>query len=116
MHSDRRGTDKKQPGQDLPDKRQNPRTKPPRTIEREFVQGPFVRVFCTRPNKNRGGPRCVTYMYFKGVPGCVTKCDKGVGGSKLAKNSVTYFTWTALTCLATCTYITLFNSEFGSRL
>ena len=26
-----------------------------------------------------------------GVPGCVTKCDMGVGGSKLAKNSVTYF-------------------------
>jgi len=25
-----------------------------------------------------------------GVPGCVTKCDMG-GGSKLAKNSVTYF-------------------------
>ena len=26
-----------------------------------------------------------------GVPGCVTKCDKGEGWSKLAKNSVTYF-------------------------
>ena len=26
-----------------------------------------------------------------GVPGCVTKCDRGRGGSKLAKNSVTYF-------------------------
>jgi len=25
-----------------------------------------------------------------GVPGCVTTCDRG-GGSKLAKNSVTYF-------------------------
>jgi len=25
-----------------------------------------------------------------GVPGCVTKCDR-VRGSKLAKNSVTYF-------------------------
>jgi len=25
-----------------------------------------------------------------GVAGCVTKCDRG-GGSKLAKNSVTYF-------------------------
>jgi len=29
--------------------------------------------------------------YFRGVPGCVTKCDNGGGGSKLAKNSVTYF-------------------------
>ena len=28
--------------------------------------------------------------YFRGVPGCVTKCDRG-RGSKLAKNSVTYF-------------------------
>jgi len=35
-----------------------------------------------------GGPRCVTY--FRGVPGCVTKCDRG-RGSKLAKYSVTYF-------------------------
>ena len=26
-----------------------------------------------------------------GVPGCVIKCDRGVGGSKLAKNNVTYF-------------------------
>ena len=25
-----------------------------------------------------------------GVPGCVTKCDRG-GGSKLPKNSMTYF-------------------------
>ena len=25
------------------------------------------------------------------VPGCVTKCDRGRVGSKLAKNSVTYF-------------------------
>ena len=25
-----------------------------------------------------------------GVPGCVTKCDRG-RGSKLAKNNVTYF-------------------------
>ena len=26
-----------------------------------------------------------------GVPGRVTKCDRREGGSKLAKNSVTYF-------------------------
>src|SRR6218665_833028 len=71
------GTDKNQPGH-----------KPMRTIEIEFVQGTFVLDFCTRPTKNRGGPRCVTY--FPGVLGCVTKCDRG-GGSKLTKNSVTYF-------------------------
>ena len=71
------GTDKNQP-------RQNP----PRTIEIEFIYWTFVRDFCTRLTKNRGGPRCVTY--FVGVPGCVTKCYRG-RGSKLAKNSVTYF-------------------------
>src|SRR6218665_3258284 len=43
----------------------------------------------TDKNQNWGGcPRCVTY--FWGVPGCVTKCDRG-RGSKLAKNSMTYF-------------------------
>src|SRR6218665_1060406 len=76
------GTDKNQPGQ-------TPGQKPPQTIEIEFVQRAFVRDFCTRPTKNRGGPRRVTY--FRGVPGCVTKCDREGGGSKLAKNSVTYF-------------------------
>ena len=30
------------------------------------------------------------YDVLLGVPGCVTKCDRG-RGSKLAKNSVTYF-------------------------
>src|SRR6218665_103240 len=83
--------DKNHPGRNLPDK--NPLTKPPgqkppRTIEIEFVPGTFVRDFCTRPTKNRG-PRCVTY--FRGIPGCVTKCDRRERGSKLAKNSVTYF-------------------------
>jgi len=29
--------------------------------------------------------------YFGGIPGCVTKCDRGYVWSKLAKNSVTYF-------------------------
>src|SRR6218665_1713736 len=34
-------------------------------------------------------PRCVTY--FRGVPRCVTMCDRGKGESKLVRNSVTYF-------------------------
>src|SRR6218665_1709427 len=51
-----------------PDK--TPGQKPPRTIEIEFVQGTFVRDFCTRPTK-MGGPRCVTY--FRGGP---EMCDK----------------------------------------
>src|SRR6218665_3869611 len=91
MYSDRRENGQKPPRtkpsrQKTPDK--TPRTKPPRTIEREFVHGAFVQAFCTRPTKIGVGSRCVTY--FWGVPGCVTKCDRG-RGSKLAKNSVTYF-------------------------
>src|SRR6218665_1666950 len=83
MYCNRRGNVQK------PTRIKTPGENLPRTIEIEFVQGPFVRDFCTRPTKN-GGPRCVTY--FRGeVLGCVTKCDRGMGGSKLAKNSVTYF-------------------------
>jgi len=47
------GTDKNHPGQNLPDK-ETPGQKTSRTIETEFVQGAFVRVFCTRPTKIRG--------------------------------------------------------------
>src|SRR6218665_154465 len=92
MYSDRKGVRRKT----TPDKTfqtKDPQTKAPgekpsRTIEREFVQGALVRIFCPMPTKNLGGPKCVTY--FWGVPGSVTKCDRG-GGSKVAKNSVTYF-------------------------
>src|SRR6218665_825643 len=84
MYCDRRGNRRNQPGQ-------NPRTKPPRTIEIEFVQGTFVRDFCTRPTKNLGGPRCVTYFRGGGVPGYVTKCDREEGGQNWPKNRVTYF-------------------------
>jgi len=31
----------------------------------------------------RGVPKCV--MYFWGVPGCVTKCDKEEGGVKIGQ-------------------------------
>jgi len=47
-----------------------PRQKPPRTIEREFAQRDFVRVFVLGLVKI-GGPRCVTYFF--GGPGM---CDK----------------------------------------
>jgi len=67
MYSDRRGNRQNHPGQ-----------KPLRTIEREFVQGAFVRVFCTRPTKNRGGPRCVTY--FQGGSRDVWQSVTGGGG------------------------------------
>jgi len=49
MYCDRRGNGQKPT-----------RTKPPRTIEIEFLQGTFVQDFCTTLTKNRGGPRCVT--------------------------------------------------------
>src|SRR6218665_3787452 len=81
MYSDRRGY-----GRILPRTKPS-RQKPSRTIEREFVQGAFVRIFVVGLLKV-GGSRCMTY--FRGVPGCMTKCDRG-RGSKLAKNSVTYF-------------------------
>src|SRR6218665_75357 len=84
MYSDRTGTDKSHPGQNLPDKRP-----PDKTSGQNLYKGAFVRVFYTRPSKIGGGPRCVTY--FRGwVPGCVTKCDRGKG-VKIGQNSVTYF-------------------------
>jgi len=57
IYSDRRGNEQKPPRtkpyrQKTPG--QNPRTKTPQIIEREFVQEAFVRVFCTRPTKNGG--------------------------------------------------------------
>src|SRR6218665_1363676 len=86
MYSDRRWNGQKPPRT----KPSRQKTKPPdktRTIEREFVQGAFVRAFCTRPTKNRGSKTCDVLL---GVPGCVTKCDRG-RGVKIGKNSVTYF-------------------------
>ena len=76
-----------------------------RTIEREFVQGAFVQVFCTRPIKNLegGSEMCDVLWRFCGVPGCVTKCDRGEGGSKLAKNSVMYFMDGPLWYIGACT-------------
>ena len=74
MYSDRTGTDKNHPEQNLPDKRPSDKTpgqKPQRTIEGEFVQGAFVRVFCAGPTKNRG-VRDVRRT-FRGGPGM---CDK----------------------------------------
>src|SRR6218665_2160571 len=82
MYSDRRGNGQKPP-----------RTKPPGQKPREQLRenlymGLLSGFFCTRPTKNQGRPRCVTY--FWGVPGCVTQCDRG-GGSKLEKNRMMYF-------------------------
>ena len=89
MHSDRRETDKKHPGQNLPDKRQNPPDKNPHEQLREnlyrgLLSGFFV-VLCLL--KIGGSEMCDVLL---GVPGCMTKCDRG-RGSKLSKNSVKYF-------------------------
>src|SRR6218665_1705054 len=72
----------KDPLSNLPDKN-------PSEQLREFVQGACVRVFVLGLLKiEGGGPRCVTY--FRGVPGCVTKCDREEG-VKIGQKSVTYF-------------------------
>src|SRR6218665_273402 len=112
MYSDRRGTDKNHPGQNLRDKRPPDKTreqKPPRKIEREFVQGAFVRDFCTRPTKNRGSEMCDVLL---GVPRCVTKGDRGGRGSKLAKNSVTYFMDGPFACTYVCMYVCVYMHAF----
>src|SRR6218665_2287048 len=84
MYSDKRGMDKNHPEQNLSDKRppdKKPGQKTQRTIVREFVKGAFVRVFCTRPTKNRGGgPRCVTDFRGGGGPGwCGMWGERGGG-------------------------------------
>src|SRR6218665_2398040 len=107
MYSDRKGN-----GQRLPRTKPS-RQKPPGTFEREFVQGAFVRDFVLGLIK-MGSPRCVTY--FWGSRGCVTKCDKGGGGSKLAKNSVTHFMDGPIECLFVCLFVHPHENRSGSIL
>jgi len=73
------GTDKNYHGQNLPDK--TPEQKPREPLRGIFVQGVFVRTFCT--TKNRGVPRCVTY--FKGGPQDVWQSVTGEGGKNWSK-------------------------------
>src|SRR6218665_1592472 len=90
MYSDRIGTDKNHPGQNLPDKRPPDKTpdKSPREQLRENVYRRLLSgFFVLRLLKIGGSEMCDVLL---GVPGCVTKCDRG-RGPKLAKNSVTYF-------------------------
>ena len=91
MYSDRRGTDKNHPRRNLPDKRppdKTPRTKTPANNWERIVQRALVGVFSTRPTKN-GGVRDV-WRTFGGVRD-MWQSVTGRRGSKLAKNSVTYF-------------------------
>src|SRR6218665_2860885 len=99
MYCDRRGNGQK------PTRTKPPGQNPPRTVEIEFVQGTFVRDFCTRPTKNRGGSEMCDVL-----SGCVTKCDRGCG-SKLAKNSVRYFMEGPLPSFSVCLYLSVFFSH-----
>src|SRR6218665_1425793 len=81
MYSDRRGNGQKAP-----------RTKPPGQKPREQLRensymGLLSGFFVLGLLKIGGSEMCDVRL---GVPGCVTKCDRG-RGSKLAKNSMTYF-------------------------
>src|SRR6218665_1274764 len=80
MYYDRRGTDKTF--------QTKTRTKLPEQKPRELRKPPVKTYVCMHVLLKIQGPRCVTY--FKGVRRCVTKYDRG-RGSKLVKNSMTYF-------------------------
>src|SRR6218665_3485155 len=75
MYSDRRGYGQNPP-RTKPSRQKAPDNSPREQL-REFVQGAFVRIFCTRPTKNGGSKMCNVLL---GVLGCVTKCDRGKGG------------------------------------
>src|SRR6218665_3969982 len=91
MHSDSRGNGQKAPRTKPSRQKTKPPDKNPREKLRENLYRGLLSGFFALGLIKMGGsncPRCVTY--FRGVPGCVTKCDKG-RGSKFAKSSVTYF-------------------------
>ena|SRR6218665_2532645 len=93
MYSDRRGKwtkttpnktfQTKDPLTKPPDKTQNPREQLRENLYRGRLSGIFV-----IGQLKIGGSEMCDVLFLGGVPGCVTKCDRG---SKLAKNSVTYF-------------------------
>jgi len=84
-------THKNHPGQNLPDNL-DPLTKPtgqkPREqLRQNLYRGLLPGFFVLGLLKIGGSEMCGVLL---GVPGCVTKCGRG-RGTKLAKNSVTYF-------------------------
>ena len=82
MYSDRRGTDKNHPGQNLPDKRQKPSDKNPREqLRGNLYRGLLSGFFVLGLLKSGGSEMCDVLL---GVPGCVTKCDRG-GGQNWSK-------------------------------
>src|SRR6218665_1237136 len=85
-------TDKNHSGQNLPDKRppdKTPRTKTPREQLRENLYMGLLSGFFVLGLLKIGVSEMCDVLFWE-VPGCVTKCERG-RGSKLAKNSVTYF-------------------------
>ena len=78
IYSDRRGTNKIHPGQNLPDKRPSDKTpgQPPHEqLRQNLYKGLLSGLLVLRRLKIGGGPRCVTY--FLGGPGM---CEKVGGG------------------------------------
>src|SRR6218665_3057984 len=75
------GMDKNHPGLNLPDKRPSDKTpgkNPLEQLRENLYKGLLSGIFLLGLLKiGGGGPRCVTY--FRGIPGCVTKCDRGRG-------------------------------------
>src|SRR6218665_1833721 len=72
------GTDKNHPGENLPVKGppdESPWTNPLEQLRENMYRG-FCPGFCTRPTINLGFEMCEVLL---GVPGSVTKCDRGEG-------------------------------------
>src|SRR6218665_2262422 len=78
MYCDRRRNGQKPP-RTKPSRPKTPdkssRTKTQRTIEIEFVQGDFVRIFCTMPTKKIGGSEmCDVLLGGPGMSVCMYVC------------------------------------------
>src|SRR6218665_2742160 len=93
MYSDRRGNGQKPP-RTKPSRQKTPTQKAPDKRPREqlrenLYRGLLAGIVVLGLLKIGGGSEMCDVL-LGGVPGCVTKCDRG-RGSKLAKNSVTCF-------------------------
>ena len=104
---------KKHPGQNLPDKRPSDKTpgqKLQQTIETEFAQGALVRVFCTRPSKNRGGGSEMCDILFGGSRD-VWQGEGSQNWPKIAWRTL----WTApITMAKICKYVTYASTSVCS--
>src|SRR6218665_1495853 len=81
MYSDRRGTDKNHPRQNLPDKRppdKTPGQKPREQLRENLYKGLLSGFFVLGVLKIGGVPEMCDVLLVE-VPGCVTKCDRERG-------------------------------------